>query len=251
MALNRLYAATFLSLALLSACTTNSHTNMHNASVVAAPTIAIAQKDTKILGYFSEDGDFSNQPYTNGYVRKYLGRTATGEAVLQDFYAVNGKPQTNVFTIFDDAGLENWDTLQYTNGLVQFFYADGKPYIESLFKKGEYVSSKIYHRNGQIFKQQHFKDGGIMLNEVFFDPQGKPILAVDYDLVRNDDDDVHFKIFAFDEQQQKIELDKNNTRITASIEQAQQYYRHILQDEAFLAGQQFDESNMPLVIGLY
>ena len=113
MSFKRITAATLISMAILSGCATTATTTAVNEP---ESQVKIGQADERILGYFSADGEFGQEKSINGYMRKYLGKTAEGKSVLQDFYAINGKPQTSPFVLFDDAGLEDWNSLQYTEG---------------------------------------------------------------------------------------------------------------------------------------
>ena len=87
MSFKRITAATLISMAILSGCATTATTTAVNEP---ESQVKIAQADERILGYFSADGEFGQEKSINGYMRKYLGKTAEGKSVLQDFYAING-----------------------------------------------------------------------------------------------------------------------------------------------------------------
>ena len=117
-----------LSMALLGAC---SSTNSPNAS-----SARVAHKDERTLGYFSERGVYQRDKIANGFERKLLGTTRKQHWVLQDFYSINGKPQTAPFTVIDERALYDWDTMPFIDGPVQFYYPDGKKQSLITLKQG-------------------------------------------------------------------------------------------------------------------
>ena len=186
-------AAAIISMAILSACATTATTT---ASTEPASSIQIAQADERVLGYFSADGEFGSEKQSNGYMRKYLGKTADGKSVLQDFYAINGKPQTSPFVLFDDAGLEDWNSLQYTDGEVVFYNADGRVSARTSLQDGQYVGKHIqYHSNGKVFVEELYNPDSEITATRYFDEAGKPLFAFHID---NSNDDYKVTVQVYD-----------------------------------------------------
>ena len=184
MSFKHISLATLISLALLSGCATTAG---HSAATEPANQVKIAQADERVLGYFSADGEFGQEKSGNGYLRKYLGKTAEGKSVLQDFYANNGKPQTSPFVLFDDAGLEDWNSLQYTEGDIVFYNADGTPSARATLKDGQYVGSNTqYHGNGKVFLKEQYNPSSEITSTAYFDEAEKPLFAFSIDSTGDD-----------------------------------------------------------------
>ena len=184
MSFKHISLATLISLALLSGCATTAG---HSAATEPANQVKIAQADERVLGYFSADGEFGQEKSGNGYLRKYLGKTAEGKSVLQDFYAINGKPQTSPFVLFDDAGLEDWNSLQYTEGDIVFYNADGTPSARATLKDGQYVGSNTqYHGNGKVFLKEQYNPSSEITSTAYFDEAEKPLFAFTIDSTGDD-----------------------------------------------------------------
>lgn len=175
MKLMTLASSVCLSLALLSACSST-----HSPDAASA----IAHKDERILGYFSEDGEYGREKIANGYERKLLGTTRNQHWVLQDFYSKTGKPQTSAFKVFDERGLYDWDTLKFTDGLVVFYFADGKKMSQLTMKHGTPSGTReMYYRSGEVFQIQRFNDNGDVVEDVFLRPNGQRMFVVNYDVL--------------------------------------------------------------------
>ena len=184
MSFKRITAATLISMAILSGCATTATTTAVNEP---ESQVKIAQADERILGYFSADGEFGQEKSINGYMRKYLGKTAEGKSVLQDFYAINGKPQTSPFVLFDDAGLEDWNSLQYTDGNIVFYNADGTPAARATLKDGQDVGSNTqYHGNGKVFLKEQYNPSSEITSTAYFDEAEKPLFAFSIDSTGDD-----------------------------------------------------------------
>ena len=184
MSFKHISLATLISLALLSGCATTAG---HSAATEPANQVKIAQADERVLGYFSANGEFGQEKSGNGYLRKYLGKTAEGKSVLQDFYAINGKPQTSPFVLFDDAGLEDWNSLQYTEGDIVFYNADGTPSARATLKDGQYVGSNTqYHGNGKVFLKEQYNPSSEITSTAYFDEAEKPLFAFTIDSTGDD-----------------------------------------------------------------
>ena len=184
MSFKRITAATLISMAILSGCATTATTTAVNEP---ESQVKIGQADERILGYFSADGEFGQEKSINGYMRKYLGKTAEGKSVLQDFYAINGKPQTSPFVLFDDAGLEDWNSLQYTEGDIVFYNADGTPSARATLKDGQYVGSNTqYHGNGKVFLKEQYNPSSEITSTAYFDEAEKPLFAFTIDSTGDD-----------------------------------------------------------------
>ena len=192
MSFKHISLATLISLALLSGCATTAG---HSAATEPANQVKIAQADERVLGYFSADGEFGQEKSGNGYLRKYLGKTAEGKSVLQDFYANNGKPQTSPFVLFDDAGLEDWNSLQYTDGNIVFYNADGKVSARAALNEGRYVGEHIqYHGNGQAFVKEQYNPESEITATTYYDVAGKPLFSFSIDS-DNGDYKVDIKVY--------------------------------------------------------
>ena len=194
MSFKRITAATLISMAILSGCATTATTTAVNEP---ESQVKIGQADERILGYFSADGEFGQEKSINGYMRKYLGKTAEGKSVLQDFYAINGKPQTSPFVLFDDAGLEDWNSLQYTEGDIVFYNADGTVSARATLKEGQYVGSNTqYHGNGKVFLKEQYNPSSEITSTAYFDEAEKPLFAFTID---NTGDDYKIDVKVYDE----------------------------------------------------
>ena len=82
MSFKRITAATLISMAILSGCATTATTTASEPE----HQVKIAQADERVLGYFSADGEFGQEKSGNGYIRKYLGKTAEGKDVATVYY---------------------------------------------------------------------------------------------------------------------------------------------------------------------
>ena len=183
MSFTRISAAALISIAILSGC---ASTTAVTAKTEAVSSVKIAQADERVLGYFNADGEFGQEKSSNGYMRKYLGKTADGKSVLQDFYAINGKPQTSPFVLFDDAGLEDWNSLQYTDGDIVFYNADGSVSARTSLQDGQYVGKHTqYHGNGKVFVEEVYNPDSEITATSYYDEAGKPLFAFHVD---NSDD---------------------------------------------------------------
>lgn len=165
-----------LSMALLGAC---SSTDSPNAS-----SARVAHKDERTVGYFSTQGEYSREKFNNGYERKLLGTTRDHRWVMQDLYAINGQAQTEPFTVFDERGLYDWNTLQFTDGPVVFYYADGKKLSQITMKQGVSTGQRnVYYRSGEVFQTDTFNEQGEVVEEVYFEPNGQRLFAIAYDVL--------------------------------------------------------------------
>ena len=168
-----------LSLALLGACSSTANPSSASAK--------IAHKDERTVGYFSELGVYQRDKIANGFERKLLGTTRKQHWVLQDFYSINGKPQTSPFVLFDDAGLEDWNSLQYTEGDIVFYNADGTPSARATLKDGQYVGSNTqYHGNGKVFLKEQYNPSSEITSTAYFDEAEKPLFAFSIDSTGDD-----------------------------------------------------------------
>ena len=159
-----------LSLSLLGACTTTGDINATSS-----------RADARTLGYFSERGAYSRDKIANGFERKQIGAPRKQHWVLQDFYSINGKPQTAPFTVFDERALYDWDTMRFIDGPVHFFYPDGKKQSKIQLKKGVVNGQReVYYLTGEVFQAQQFNEHGAITEETFFERDGKHIFTLHY-----------------------------------------------------------------------
>ena len=162
-----------LSMALLGAC---SSTDSPNAS-----SARVAHKDERTVGYFSERGVHQRDKIANGFERKLLGTTRKQHWVLQDFYSINGKPQTAPFTVIDERALYDWDTMPFIDGPVQFYYPDGKKQSLITLKQGVVTGKReVYYLTGEPFQVQTFNEQGRITEETFFERDGKRLFTIQY-----------------------------------------------------------------------
>ena len=162
-----------LSIALLGAC---SSTDSPNAS-----SARVAHKDERTVGYFSERGVYQRDKIANGFERKLLGTTRKQHWVLQDFYSINGKPQTAPFTVIDERALYDWDTMPFIDGPVQFYYPDGKKQSLITLKQGVVTGKReVYYLTGEPFQVQTFNEQGRITEETFFERDGKRLFTIQY-----------------------------------------------------------------------
>ena len=162
-----------LSMALLGAC---SSTDSPNAS-----STRVAHKDERTVGYFSERGVYQRDKIANGFERKLLGTTRKQHWVLQDFYSINGKPQTAPFTVIDERALYDWDTMPFIDGPVQFYYPDGKKQSLITLKQGVVTGKReVYYLTGEPFQVQTFNEQGRITEETFFERDGKRLFTIQY-----------------------------------------------------------------------
>ena len=152
---------------LLSAC---QHTQMSNDA-----QHRVTVKDERTLGYFDVLGTHSEKPQESSqYVRKLYGQNAQKQWVLQDFYHPSNSPQTSVFALYDERGLYDWDSLQFSDGKVSFFESDGTKTSTIIMNKGTPVGKREYYLpNGRVYKTQTFDEQGEVLIESYVDEQNK------------------------------------------------------------------------------
>ena len=168
-----------LSLALLGACSSTANPSSASAK--------IAHKDERTVGYFSELGVYQRDKIANGFERKLLGTTRKQHWVLQDFYSINGQPQTAPFTVFDERALYDWDTMSFIDGPVQFYYPDGKKQSLITLKQGVVIGTReVYYLTGEVFQAQSFNEQGHLTEETFFERDGKRLFTLHYNPSHSD-----------------------------------------------------------------
>lgn len=225
--MKRLFIATAvgLGLAFLSGC----------ASTNTDARAQVSHADERVLGYFNVDGDYSRTKTANGYERKLFGTTRQKQWVLQDFYASNGQAQTSAFTVFDERGLYDWSTLQFSHGPVVFYYADGKKQSRIVMNNGVTTGQReVYYRSGELFQSQKFDDTGHLLEELFFNTNGKRLLAISYDPINNEQSGMWFYDEAGKEQVPSAE---NRDLMQSVVEKIQRTHEELERAAAELAGQ--------------
>lgn len=157
----------------MGACSSTASPNASSARV--------AHKDERTLGYFSERGVYQRDKIANGFERKLLGTTRKQHWVLQDFYSINGKPQTAPFTVIDERALYDWDTMPFIDGPRQFYYPDGKK--QSLIpssKAWSQASARCITSRENPFQVQSFNEQGRTFEETFFERDGKRLFTIQY-----------------------------------------------------------------------
>lgn len=224
MKLSATLTAITLALGLLSACAQTGN-----------PLSQVRHADERVLGYFQENGEYTQSKPSNGYERKLFGTTSAKEWVLQDFYAINGQAQTAPFTIIDERGLYDWDTLKFTNGKVDFFYADGKKQSSINMNKGTITGKReLYYRTGEVFLAQQFNNKGQLEHETFFAEDGKRLMDFSYDPNRPSQPTV----LVFDEQGTEYALSPEVRELfVKQSNRIMQQQAKLRREQATLAGQ--------------
>lgn len=225
-----------MGLAVLSGC---ASTNTSNTEQAASSASMVAKPQERVLGYFDSEGNFSRSDKSgNGYTRKLLGTTADGRSVLQDFYNSNGKAQTSPFVLFDDAGLESWDSLPFTDGDIVFFNADGHKSSQATLKQGTFVGNHpSYHLNGKVFLDERSDAEGNSQQSVYFDDQGKRLFAVEFD----PSGDAVTKISVYDGAGKAHAARDNEALTQAAAKKIAVFMHQLASREAALAGQDSPE----------
>ena len=64
----------------------------------------ITEKKEEVVAHFNVDGSAAAAKVANGFYRKWLGKTADGSFVVQDFYSRNDLKQSDPFLITNERG---------------------------------------------------------------------------------------------------------------------------------------------------
>ena len=133
----------------------------------------ITEKKEEVVAHFNVDGSAAAAKVANGFYRKWLGKTADGSFVVQDFYSRNDLKQSDPFLIINESGLKAF-TNQYTHGEVFLYYANGAKLEHSVYEKGQLVStSTAYYPSGTVFQVNQFENGKLSGRSQFYHPDGK------------------------------------------------------------------------------
>ena len=158
----------------------------------------IAVKENKIVAHFALDGKESPQKVANGYYRKWLGSTAAGDFVVQDFYSRNDQKQSDALKIAKEGNIRAFDNA-HTSGEVTLYYANGARMENSVYEKGQLVgNSTAYYPNGTIFSVNQFENGQLNGRSQYFYQDGK--LAANFEYVSGR----LVNVEAWDQQQQVV-----------------------------------------------
>lgn len=190
----------------LSACQSTAVPGAVNAGQAQhdnSSTLAkIASPAQQTLIYFSASGQYSTTPVSGGYVRKVLGKTASGGWVAQDFYQDSQSKQTDAFVIFHPEGLRNFDN-DVVDGTVVWYRPDGsvaqntvfaqgqpndwfvfydpqsRPRQSELFKAGKPAGQlRFYDERGRLQMEQQ-RNGKDQLVQTFWYSDGKKALQIE------------------------------------------------------------------------
>ena len=111
----------------------------------------ISKPEQRIIAYY--DGEFRKKakPAKGGYYRMLLGRTAEGQAVVQDFYQDNGARQSSPFIITDDKKLKLADPFDIgLNGKIAFYSREGRLQRINRYKNGLAVEEWRYDLKNRL-----------------------------------------------------------------------------------------------------
>lgn len=111
-------------------------------------SIAFTPTKKKAVYYFGSDGKIASAPNTEGYYREWLGTTADGKRVVQDFYQSSQTPQTTPFVLENDANIESFDS-DVSNGRIVWFTRGGDVAQIGDFAKGEWSNALVSIRHGK------------------------------------------------------------------------------------------------------
>lgn len=149
----------------------------------ASPTMTLeprTQQQKTLVVYFDADGQLSTQATHNGYARYLIGESAEGLVLIQDFYAINDKPRTNVYALHDRAGLTQWHNETEITGNISHYAADGTPFQSSEWIMGVFIGKRqTFYPDGKVFLEEIRNIDGTQ-RQTYFDLHGKPIFSIDF-----------------------------------------------------------------------
>ena len=111
-------------------------------------SIAFTPAKKKAVYYFGSDGKIASAPNTEGYYREWLGTTADGKRVVQDFYQSSQTPQTAPFVLKNDADIESFDS-DGSDGQIVWFSRGGDVAQIGDFKQGASDNIIVNVRRGK------------------------------------------------------------------------------------------------------
>ncbi len=123
-------------------------------------SIAFTPAKKKAVYYFGSDGKIASAPNTEGYYREWLGTTADGKRVVQDFYQSSQTPQTTPFVLENDANIESFDS-DVNNGRIVWFTRGGDVAKIGDFKQGASDDMILSLRRGKAVLAAKIADKGL------------------------------------------------------------------------------------------
>lgn len=135
--------------------------------------------DDKRIFYFEKDGKLAQQPVKNGYFRKILGKTDSGQMVVQDFYQNTKQPQTSIFKMKPQGKLDDF-SLGESEGITAHFDKKGELSTLSFVQNGQEQDSYLFE-NKRLVAQTYERDKAGFI--VFFNQQHQ----IEY-IVKNTDE---------------------------------------------------------------
>ena len=111
----------------------------------------ISNPERQIIAYYDNNHLESAKPAKGGYYRMLLGRTAEGQAVVQDFYQDNGARQSSPFIITDDKKLKLADPFDIgLNGKMAVYSRKGRLQRINRYKNGLAVEEWRYDLKNRL-----------------------------------------------------------------------------------------------------
>lgn len=193
----------------------------------------IVKIEEKTLAYFQKDGQYSAKNQQARFHRKLYGKTANNDWVVQDFYQHTHTPQTNIFIIFDERGLYEWDNLPFIDGTVIFYFPDGSKKSMVHLQKGQTTGIKeTYYASGEVFKKQFFNAQHETTHEDYLLPNGHILMRLHADATNQDG----FTYQVYDEQGQAyIPTPENKELFLRAITHIEQTEIALLQKQEALS----------------
>lgn len=112
--------------------------------------------DDKRIFYFEKDGKLAQQPVKNGYFRKILGKTDSGQMVVQDFYQNTKQPQTSIFKMKPQGKLDDF-SLGESEGITAHFDKKGELWSLDIVQNGQEPISYLFD-NKRLIGQAYERD---------------------------------------------------------------------------------------------
>lgn len=119
------------------------------------------KKGTPRTIYFDAEGKLIPAAVKGGYLRQFLGKTADGREVAQDFYD-DGSPQTSPFIFRQGADTNSFDS-SMTDGWLLHFKRSGELSGVSEYKDGKLFGVSSHYQNKQLVAQMGLIDGVDMM----------------------------------------------------------------------------------------
>ncbi len=139
---------------------------MTSPLLYAEPSLPVPKKESalkykkgQIILYVNDNLEPVKQASQAQFYRKYLGTTAEGYYLIQDFYTENNKKASDPMTVKLQSDLRSVIP-KSLEGLSIYWYENGQKRAEGQFIKGK--AEGLYtgwHENGQKFFEGQYKNG--------------------------------------------------------------------------------------------